>query len=428
MQEHLERVRIGECPANPLISSLALTDPMDRMEDGSKGQASIKEGAVILDLTPSGGPKGPGTKSSLFYNPSMVQNRDVSVLFLSTLLEMGSLPGKGHKNILDGLCGSGIRVMRFSLEIGDMEDTVSYMGCDREGKAIEHALGSASRNKARVEFFQDDLNAHLKDRRYSYIDVDPYGSPVQFVPSALSSLLSGGVLAVTATDTAALTGSARKAAMRRYWTQNIKTEFMHEISCRVLVGYMARFASTIEKGIQPLFLYSSDHYVRGYFRVVKSGSKADASMRSVGYLLLDPPSAPVPLATLDDLSKMGDGRKVIGPLWLGPLEDQTFTDTALGSLRSGKRPIQYLTTVRSIENMLERALSETGLPPGGYDLNMLASRLRSSPPPIEKFINALMERGHRASRSRFSHTVVKTDATFSLVEEVFMELSGGGGT
>ncbi len=399
---------------------------MGNVKGAQEGPITIKEGAVLMELVPSGGPKGPGTKSALFYNPSMVQNRDISVLFLSTMLDTGMLPGKNHKDVLDGLCGSGMRAIRFSLEIGDMNGTVRYMGCDREGEAVEHAKRSALENQAHAEFFQDDLNAHLQGRRYSYIDVDPFGSPVPFIPSALSSLLSGGVLAVTATDTAALTGSARKAAMRRYWTQIVKTEYLHEISCRVLVGYIARCASTIERGIEPLFLYSSDHYIRGYFRVVKSGSKADSAMRSLGYLVLDPPAAPVPLQTLNDLSKEGGGRSALGPLWLGPLEDPSFIEAALGTLTSGNGAVKYLTTVKGTENMLRRASSESGLPPGGYDLNMLASRLGSSPPPIEKIIKALNEKGFKASRSRFSHTLLKTEASFCDVKTVFMLLSGGG--
>ncbi|MCU0798640.1 MAG: hypothetical protein MUC62_03085 [Candidatus Thermoplasmatota archaeon] len=399
---------------------------MGKAEGAQGGPSTIKEGAVVMDLVPSGGLKGPGTRSSLFYNPSMVQNRDVSVLFLSTLLEGGMLPGRDRKDILDGLCGSGIRAMRFALEIGDMDGTVRYMGCDREEQAVEHAKRSVLENKAPVEIFHDDLNVHLQGKRYSYIDVDPYGSPVQFVPSALTSLLSGGVLAVTATDTAALTGSARKASMRRYWTQNIKTEYLHEISCRVLAGYLARCASTIERAVQPIFLYSSDHYVRGYFRVVKSASKADSSMRSLGFLVLDPPAAPLQFQNLEELSKDGGGRQVLGPLWLGNLEDPSFIEAALRTLTSGNGPVRHLTTVKSLESMLRRALGESGLPPGGYDLNVLASRLKASPPPIEKVIDCLSKRGHRANRSRFSHTLVKTDAPFNDMKAVFMELSGGG--
>jgi tRNA (guanine26-N2/guanine27-N2)-dimethyltransferase len=202
---------------------------------------------------------------------------------------------------------------------------------------------------------------------------------------------------------------------------------MHEVSCRVITGYLARCASTLERGIQPLLVYSSDHYVRGYYRIVKGGSRADAAMKELGYLVLDPPRAPVTCYGLDGISRSGDGRSVIGPIWLGDLEHTFLLEEALARLRSGTGPAVFLSTTREMEVMMSRALGEHGLPPCGYDLNMLASNLRVSPPAIGKVIASLNEGGHRASRTRFSHTILRTDAPFVSVESTFRELGRAGG-
>eukprot|EP00878_Enallax_costatus_P042476 GHUV01049846.1.p2 GENE.GHUV01049846.1~~GHUV01049846.1.p2 ORF type:complete len:105 (+),score=24.09 GHUV01049846.1:1275-1589(+) len=43
---------------------------------------------------------------------------------------------------------------------------------------------------------------------YDAIDLDPYGTPVQFLDSAVQAVSEGGLLAVTATDMAVLCGNS----------------------------------------------------------------------------------------------------------------------------------------------------------------------------------------------------------------------------
>ena len=58
-------------------------------------------------------------------------------------------------------------------------------------------------------YFQKmDAKLAMADASYQWIDIDPFGSPVPFIDSAIQSLARTGVLEVTATDTAALTGSS----------------------------------------------------------------------------------------------------------------------------------------------------------------------------------------------------------------------------
>jgi tRNA (guanine26-N2/guanine27-N2)-dimethyltransferase len=44
----------------------------------------------------------------------------------------------------------------------------------------------------------------MVDAAYQWVDLDPFGSPIQFLDAALQSLSRTGVLEVTATDTACL--------------------------------------------------------------------------------------------------------------------------------------------------------------------------------------------------------------------------------
>ena len=61
-----------------------------------------------------------------------------------------------------------------------------------------------------------NLNVLLSENRFDYIDIDPFGSPVGFVDSAMRSIKNGGVVACTATDTAALCGVYPRVCQRRY--------------------------------------------------------------------------------------------------------------------------------------------------------------------------------------------------------------------
>jgi tRNA (guanine26-N2/guanine27-N2)-dimethyltransferase len=67
-----------------------------------------------------------------------------------------------------------------------------------------------------LDFRQMDARIAMLETGYQWIDLDPFGSPVQFLDAALQGLSRTGVLEITATDTAALTGSSASSQARRY--------------------------------------------------------------------------------------------------------------------------------------------------------------------------------------------------------------------
>lgn len=50
---------------------------------------------------------------------------------------------------------------------------------------------------------------------YHAIDLDPYGTPVQFLDSAVQAVSEGGLLAVTATDMAVLCGNSGEVSAQK---------------------------------------------------------------------------------------------------------------------------------------------------------------------------------------------------------------------
>jgi tRNA (guanine26-N2/guanine27-N2)-dimethyltransferase len=261
-----------------------------------------------------------------------------------------------------------------------------------------------------------DLNLYCGNRRFDYIDVDPFGSPVPFLQTSLRSLKKNGILAVTATDTAALTGSVPRVARRRYGVNISRTHFMQEMGCRVLMGYLARLSATFEISVEPLLFYSSDHFLRGYVKIEKGAKKADRCLDSLNWFIYKTPHPPRILEKPWDDGPKKD-YKVMGPVWTGPLADAGFCRSSLSTLeRLGSDQIRKY---GSIEKMLSFAIWEERFPPGGFDVNETASHLGASPPSMQKISGAIEEHGYDWSRSRFSPTIVKTDAGEEIFEVPF---------
>jgi len=109
----------------------------------------------------------------------------------------------------------------------------------------------------------------LNSTGFDYIDIDPFGTPNPFLDSAVKRISRDGILAVTSTDTAALTGTYPKATLRKYWAYSKKDEMMHETGLRILIRKIQLIAAQYDKALVPIFSYFKDHYYRIFFNSVK---------------------------------------------------------------------------------------------------------------------------------------------------------------
>jgi len=288
----------------------------------------------------------------------------------------------------------------------------------KEG-SIDSARELAALNDVEIEFHAHDLNSFYGNRRFDYIDIDPFGSPVPFIQNAVISLKRNGVLAVTATDSAALTGSVARVARRRYGIESARSHFMQELGARSLLGYVTRIAAAFEKSVEPLFFYTRDHFIRGYVRIGRGAKRADSSLENLGWFDYSYPRSPEVIVKLDSLEGSREGRKTIGPVWTGSLSDVEMVQRCLDLM--GKGDLDYLKTGASIEKMLTLSITEDLLPPGGFDINETASLLSMSPPSVKIISAGIEDSGHQWSRSRFSPTQIRTDAPWDIIERIFKE-------
>ena len=150
-------------------------------------------------------------KLPVFYNPEMKGNRDISVSLLNAL--------DREMDIALPLAGSGVRGIRFLLECKNMKVHFN----DLNPKAYELIRENLELNNVKGVVSNLDADLFLLNSKgFDYIDIDPFGSPNPFLAAAIGRISREGILAVTSTDTAALTGTYPKVTQRKYWAKSLK--------------------------------------------------------------------------------------------------------------------------------------------------------------------------------------------------------------
>jgi tRNA (guanine26-N2/guanine27-N2)-dimethyltransferase len=282
--------------------------------------------------------------AKVFFNPDRKFDRDLNVLLFRSLCLKG-LSGA------DLFSASGIRGLRLSAETDSFR---SMLLNDLHTSDVIKKNVKANMKKLNSEVTVSSFNVTDIDRSnglFDYIDIDPFGSPMFYAVHAMENIRVGGVMALTATDTAALYGSANKACAVRYRAVSAKTSYYNELGLRILLKRMDDIAGVYRKEIEPIFFDVRKHYVRAYVRI-----KRIKPSDSIGYIYQ---CGRCPNRALEDIGKCGNcGSSMIklGPVWSGKLFDrklvqkmyETSDDTEekdyLDVLRAEGDSVTYYTT------------------------------------------------------------------------------------
>jgi tRNA (guanine26-N2/guanine27-N2)-dimethyltransferase len=343
--------------------------------------------------------RGPGKKQGLpFYNPAMELNRDISVAVVQCFL---STAEKNHLLLLDGLASTGIRGIRFAHELnGSFEITINDWS-EEAFAVIKKNVNTSISNK--ITSTNRDLNSLLHEKNFDYIDVDPFGSPVSFIDAAMESIQHQGILAVSATDTAALCGVYPKVCKRRYAALPHHGPVMHEVGLRILLGFIAREAAKHDKGIQPILSYKTDHYFRLYVRISRNVSKANETANQIQCI------------ESKEIFPFLDSKSDIGPLWIGGLHSKNFIE----KLKKITEEKQFGTKKRMMK-LFTIFEEEANAPLFYFTTNDVASLLCCSPPKLERLFSTFIKQGIPIFRTQFDPTGFKTSASFDQVKDLFL--------
>ncbi|WP_290596062.1 MULTISPECIES: tRNA (guanine(10)-N(2))-dimethyltransferase [unclassified Archaeoglobus] len=333
----------------------------------------------------------------VFYNSRMKFCRDLDMVIFSEI---------DSAEYLDALAASGVRGIRAALEASKQP-----IFNDLNPKAVEIIKRNLELNGLEAEVHCMDASILMRGRSFEHVDIDPFGSPATFIDSACFSARK--YLSVTATDTAALCGSATNSGLKKYGAYAVKTDTYHETGLRMLIGFVVREATKYEKALTPLISWAKEHYYRVHFCIRKSTSKAGEIYEKVGYINF------CPRCLRKEVTAMGECRErcecgskfvMLGPLWLGELKQSEFV-TRIYERSEGK--LRYF-----VEKLKEEVEVATA-----YNLQQMASRVSERAPPTMEVVKKLREMGYKASKTHYCGFCIKTDAKVGVLAEVIKYLS-----
>jgi tRNA (guanine26-N2/guanine27-N2)-dimethyltransferase len=340
----------------------------------------------------------PPGSAPVFFNRRMELNRDATVLLLTVL---------NPSDYLDAMGASGVRGIRVANECG-IPVTIN----DRDPLGIDLITCNADRSDIPVEIVQREANALLSERSFDAVDLDPFGTPAFFIDAGVRG--TRRFLFVTATDTAPLCGAHLKAGRRRYFALPMNTDYHSEVGLRILLGFVVRETVKYDRGIEPIFCYAREHFVRLHLRLLRGAIAADETIGKIGFIL-QCPKCPyreevrgmVPgQGTCPDC---GEILRPIGPLWLGELCNKEILTQMLEKIAD-----LGLGTQKDLVKLIDICRSE--LPTSShYDYHRLAKLQNCSPPDITSVLEGIRAQGYSASRTHFSGYGIKTEAPLSLI-------------
>lgn len=305
--------------------------------------------------------------------------------------------------VADCMAATGSRSARMANEVPGIEVVAN----DIDPRSLEFMDLNVGLNQlSNLESRNLDLACLLSQERFDCVDIDPFGSPMPYLHSAIKGVSRGGVLAITATDTAPLAGARRDKCERRYLARPPKWPCHHESGLRILLGTIARELARFDKGMDPLLSFYCDHYFRVFVRVGKGAMKAESTLANMGYMSYD-------RRTLERSFSDRMEEHPYGPMWLGPLHDRDLLQTM--DVDDG------LAEPRRCEKMLNLWREELDTPVS-YEVSELSSYLKISPPRMERLLESMRSLGD-ASRSHVSPTAFRTDLELEQVLEAYRDAS-----
>ncbi len=332
----------------------------------------------------------------VFYNPKMVSNRDISVLFTNAInkLDDKKIYDKHMKTIRRvhlPMSASGVRGIRMINEC----DVYSHFN-DISEDACSLIKENLNLNKINenYEISNEDARLYLlkKENKYDYVDIDPYGSPNPFLDSILQRI-KYGYLAVTATDTAPLCGAYINMCKRKYWARPIYNHLMHEVGLRILIRKVQLVAAQYFRALIPLVSYYKDHYFRVIFFSIPSKKITDKVLKQH--------------KTFDyNNFEIIDGNK-FGPIYTGKLNHKDVIEKMIEEIDENisKDTEKFLNLIQSEHDSL-----------GFYHIHKICQEYKiKSVPSFDKIMNNLSK---NTSRTMFSEYGIKTESNLKEILEI----------
>ncbi|MGE0242369.1 MAG: tRNA (guanine-N1)-methyltransferase [Nitrososphaeraceae archaeon] len=379
----------------------------------------IKEGQTKLIVPKSSLDAKVPPHFPAFFNPLAWLNRDLSIYLYNIFVD--EYCNKNHSQITfaDAFGGIGSRGLRVAVEVPKVSQIFIN---DINHIAISAAQESAKLNNVsgRCFFSINEVCKFLisrpteRNKRFTIIDLDPFGSPSPFIDCVLRSVEDEGLISITATDTAVLSGIYQTVCLRKYFGLSINNTYSNEIATRLLVSSIALIGARLGLSLFPIFVHSNRHYFRVFLKVSLSNSKANKVFDNLGYIrhCFKCGERNFSYIHSDNLCPICNNIfNTAGQLWIGRLFDKNVINKLLTKyfLDDFNNDKKY----KQIKQIFSISSNELDTIPYYFSVDEIGSMLKASPKKIDVIIEKLVESGYIASRTIFRSTALKTNASIN---------------
>ena len=287
-------------------------------------------------------------KEDLFYNPEMEINRDI----ISTTIGVLKI-----KNMCDGHSASGIKGIRCAMENPLIEKVFLVDYSEKCFKVIEKNIEiNGIGNKC--EAVKEDINKFIMDKKFDFIEIDPFGSPVPHLYYVLESISMSKkkYFSITATDVQVLCGPETEACERTYGVKRLRNECVHEWGLRTLITKVQKTFAEKNIVVIPLLSLSHKHYLKIIFKTEKDAKKTSQLLKTHKILMYCEKCKNRKYIEIGETKKCdicGNGDTIIrGPFYSGLIHDSEFVDELIKEIekRNYKNKDEELKFLNRIKN------------------------------------------------------------------------------
>lgn len=283
-----------------------------------------------------------------------------------------------------------------------------------------------------ISVTQRVAQAIMHEETFEISVLDPFGSVQPFLDAALARAPQGGLIEICATDVGVLYGTRPSIASRRYNAHlaDKRPPCFRERGVRLLFAAIAQAAGRHDRGVEPLYGISTEHFCLVSMRVLRGAKAADATARQVGFVKIcrrcgaagiskgdskqkRTQDSLVPSCGCNAVDGAGFSAEEEGPLWVGPLYDfDTVEQMAkIASLEEAKGIISEETCTFLLKLREEAAIKtwfyrRPGVAAGGKT------------PKLTTVMEELKRLGFNTARTHFCSNSLKTDASVQDFDDV----------
>ncbi|KAI8340085.1 N2,N2-dimethylguanosine tRNA methyltransferase [Chlamydoabsidia padenii] len=412
--------------------------------------------------------------NEVFYNPVQEFNRDMSIAAIRTWSEMfmqekqdridkklancktdedrTKLAQKLDKkinpndfNILEALAATGLRSIRYAKEIPKLRQVVANDLLDDAVESIRRNTVYNNLDETLVRANKGDAMRVMYDTvgtydKYDVVDLDPYGSAAPFVDGAVQAVSEGGLLCVTCTDLAILTGSMHpETCFGKYNGMPLKGTFPHEMALRLVLQMLQTSAGRYRRYIVPMMSCSIDFYLRVFVRVYTSPNEVKKAASKIGVIYECSGChsfATQPLGKVDikdngserhtpgtgppvntNCEHCGSTHHIGGPAWIAGLHDKTFVSNMLQHIKDNEQNYGTHTRMKGMVTVIQEEVDDACY----WTLQRLCGTLHCTSIPILDLYSAILNAGYKVSASHCGPQTMKTNAPASVVWDVLRE-------